>query len=74
MVSLMMLNAWQWAQYATVSNKIAFYYRTTEDSVNYMALMFGFVYVPAFFPAAYIVQRFGLRIVILTGATFNATG
>ena len=49
-----------------------FYYEVDQDTVNYMSLVYMFVYVPFILPASYFIMRYGLLYAMLFSTVLNA--
>lgn len=67
-------NAFQWIEYSIVANLVARYYAVDEASVNWTAIVYMVTYVPLIFPAAWLLDRRGLRFVIILGALGTCAG
>lgn len=67
-------NAFQWIEYSIVANLVARYYNVDEASVNWTAIVYMVTYVPLIFPAAWLLDKRGLRFVIVLGALGTCAG
>lgn len=69
-----MSNAFQWIEYSIINNIICFYYDVDELSVNWTSVVYMLVYIPLIFPAAWLLDRRGLRFVVLLGSFGTCLG
>lgn len=67
-------NAMQWIQYSIISNIVEEYYHVTSTLVNMTSMIYMIMYIPFIFPASYLLDKFGLRFAVITGAVGTAVG
>ncbi|XP_077516081.1 choline/ethanolamine transporter flvcr2a-like isoform X3 [Amblyomma americanum] len=67
-------NAFQWIEYSIISNLVEGYYGVDATSVNWTAVVYMVTYVPLIFPAAWLLERRGLRFVVVLGALGTCAG
>ncbi|XP_039258966.2 choline/ethanolamine transporter flvcr2a-like [Styela clava] len=69
-----MSSAFQWIEYAIITNIITKYYGVSELAVQWTSMVYMASYIPLMFVATWMLDRWGLRKVVLFGATLNAVG
>ncbi|GAB6031308.1 hypothetical protein CHUAL_009104 [Chamberlinius hualienensis] len=69
-----MSNAFQWIQYSIITNVITEYYGVGEAAVNWTSMVFMVAYIPLIFPASLLLDRRGLRCVVILGSFGTALG
>lgn len=69
-----MSNAFQWIQYAIITNIISSYYNVSNLAVNWTSVIFMAVYIPGIIPASWLLNRKGLRFCVLLGSFGNCAG
>ncbi|GAB1600202.1 feline leukemia virus subgroup C receptor-related protein 2-like isoform X1 [Argonauta hians] len=77
-----MSNAYQWIHLNIVANIIVTYYNASlptdmyqqELAVDWLSMVYMLAYIPLIFPASYLLDRKGLRVVIIIGTLLNCTG
>ncbi|XP_075536449.1 choline/ethanolamine transporter flvcr2b-like isoform X2 [Dermacentor variabilis] len=69
-----MTNAFQWIEYSIITNLVKDYYGIDEISVNWTAVVYMVTYVPLIFPASWLLERRGLRFVVILGALGTCAG
>lgn len=69
-----MSSAFQWIQYAIITNIIADYYGVSELAVQWTSMIYMLAFIPLMFPATWMLDKYGLRKVVIFGAALNATG
>lgn len=69
-----MSNAFQWIQYSIISNLVQEYYGVDALTVSWTAVVYMVTYVPLIFPAAWLLERWGLRFVVILGALGTCAG
>lgn len=67
-------NAFQWIQYSIITNIVMEYYHVGSSAVNWTSMIYMIVYIPLIFPAAWLLERKGLRSVVLLGSAGTALG
>ncbi|XP_072906968.1 heme transporter FLVCR1 isoform X1 [Hemitrygon akajei] len=69
-----MINAFQWIQYSIISNIFSTFYQVSYEQIDWLSVVYMLVYVPLIFPAAWLLDKKGLRIVALLGSGLNCIG
>ncbi|XP_066533612.1 feline leukemia virus subgroup C receptor-related protein 1 isoform X2 [Hoplias malabaricus] len=69
-----LVNAFQWIQYSIIANIFMHYYSVSNVMIDWLSVIYMLVYVPLIFPAAWLLDRRGLRVTALLGAGLNAAG
>jgi FLVCR family feline leukemia virus subgroup C receptor-related protein len=73
-------NAYQWIHLSIIVNVIQKYYNESlpedkyqrENTVDWLSMIYMLGYVPLIFPATWLLDRRGLRIVAILGSSLNA--
>jgi len=71
---LCITNAYQWIQFASVTDKLTKFYGISNLQVNLLSIIYFCVYVTMIIPATKIIERKGLRYSIILGASLNFLG
>lgn len=71
---LCITNAYQWIQFASVTDKLTFFYGISNLQVNLLSIIYFCVYVTCIIPATKLIERKGLRYSIILGAFLNFLG
>ena len=50
------------------------FYNVTEERIDWMSLVYMWVYVPLVFPVTFLLERTGLRIIALIACLLNTVG
>jgi FLVCR family feline leukemia virus subgroup C receptor-related protein len=69
-----LVSASQWTQYAIINNIVIRYYHVESVHVEWTAIIFMAIYVPAIIPALMFLEKKGLRWAIFLGALGTALG
>uniref|UniRef100_A0A4X2KZE7 Choline/ethanolamine transporter FLVCR1 n=1 Tax=Vombatus ursinus TaxID=29139 RepID=A0A4X2KZE7_VOMUR len=69
-----LVNAFQWIQYSIISNVFEDFYGVPSMDIDWLSMIYMLVYVPLIFPAAWLLNKWGLRLTALLGSGFNALG
>ncbi|OQV22451.1 Feline leukemia virus subgroup C receptor-related protein 1 [Hypsibius exemplaris] len=69
-----MSNAFQWISYGIISDKIALFYGVGTLAVDWLSMIYMLTYIPLVFPAMWLLDKKGLRIVALIGSFGNFIG
>jgi len=67
-------NAFQWIQYSIISNIIVKFYDVSNSAADWLSIIFMLAYIPLIFPATWLLDYYGLRLIGLLGAGLNAAG
>ncbi|KAK3930579.1 Feline leukemia virus subgroup C receptor-related protein 2 [Frankliniella fusca] len=65
-------NGFQWVQFAIIDDSVAAYYGTSRDVVDWTSLLFMITYLLGMLPAAWFLDKTGLRWTVLLAAAGNA--
>ena len=68
------VNNWLWFLYSPVPSVMTCYYDVDLFFVNALSWVFMLVYLLGVFPATYVLERFDLRFIAVTGGLLNAIG
>ena len=69
-----MSSAFQWIEYAIITDIIVKYYGTTTLAVTWTSMIYMLSYIPLVFVATWMLDNWGLRRILILGATLNAVG
>jgi len=70
-----MSSAFQWIEYAIITNIVLSYYKdSTYVSIAWTSMIYMLSYIPLMFVATWMLDNWGLRRILLFGATLNAVG
>uniref|UniRef100_A0ACB8G9R1 Feline leukemia virus subgroup C cellular receptor n=1 Tax=Sphaerodactylus townsendi TaxID=933632 RepID=A0ACB8G9R1_9SAUR len=69
-----LVNAFQWIQYSILSNVFEVYYGVSFVQINWLSMVYMIVYVPLIFPATWLLDIRGLRLIALLGSGLNSLG
>lgn len=70
-----MSSAFQWIEYAIITNIMLKYYTgATMLGIQWTSMIYMLSYIPGMFIATALLDRYGLRKVILIGTSLNACG
>lgn len=69
-----MSNAFQWIQYAIITNVISDYYGVSNLAVNWTSVIFMAIYIPGIMPASWLLNQKGLRFCVLLGSFGTCAG
>ncbi|KAK6731718.1 hypothetical protein RB195_007904 [Necator americanus] len=67
-------NGAQWIMYSVIAQIIADFYEVSYTAVDWTSMIYMLTYIFLFIPASYLLDKYGLRVSILLGATGNAIG
>ncbi|KAK7873086.1 hypothetical protein R5R35_000367 [Gryllus longicercus] len=67
-------NAVQWIQFAIITEPVMRFYGVSADDVNWTSMIYMVTYVPLVFPAAWLLDRMGLRVCVTLGAMGTCAG
>ncbi|XP_034231094.1 uncharacterized MFS-type transporter C09D4.1-like [Thrips palmi] len=73
-VSVLLLNAVPWMQYTVLADVVTAYYGISYESVEWTALVYNVTATVLVVPAAYFLDKHGLRPSVLLGALLTAAG
>lgn len=69
-----MSSAFQWIEYAIITDVIVEYYNVSSLAVYWTSMIYMASYIPLMFVATWMLDTWGLRRVVIFGATLNAAG
>uniref|UniRef100_A0A672FXZ0 Choline/ethanolamine transporter FLVCR1 n=1 Tax=Salarias fasciatus TaxID=181472 RepID=A0A672FXZ0_SALFA len=69
-----MSNAFMWLQYGIISNIFTRFYGVGAAAVDWLSMVYFLTYVPLVLPVTWMLDRRGLRDVVVAGAAFNCIG
>lgn len=67
-------NGAQWIQYSIIANIISEYYNVSFQAVDWTSMIYMLTYIFFFIPAAWLLDKWGLRLSVLLGALGNCVG
>ncbi|KAE9421679.1 hypothetical protein Angca_003144 [Angiostrongylus cantonensis] len=67
-------NGAQWIIYSVIAQIVSEFYDVSFSAVDWTSMIYMATYIMLFIPAAYLLDRYGLRMSILMGAMGNAVG
>lgn len=67
-------NAFQWNQFAIISNILIKYYGVGAVAVDWLSMIYMLTYIPFIFPATWLLDNKGLRVTALLANAFNCAG
>ncbi|KAK5970504.1 MFS-type transporter [Trichostrongylus colubriformis] len=73
-ISLSASNGAQWIMYSVIAQIVADFYGVSFAAVDWTSMIYMATYIALFIPAAYLLDKYGLRLSLLLGATGNAVG
>ncbi|XP_076979215.1 choline/ethanolamine transporter FLVCR2 isoform X3 [Tamandua tetradactyla] len=69
-----MCNAFQWIQYSAISNIFMNFYGVSTFQIDWLSMCYMLTYIPLLLPVAWLLEKFGLRTIALTGSALNCLG
>ncbi|XP_061785180.1 heme transporter FLVCR1 [Nerophis lumbriciformis] len=69
-----LVNAFQWIQYSIIAHVFTRFYQVSNDTINWLSIVYMLAYVPLIFPATWLLDRRGLRLTAVLGAGLNCAG
>lgn len=69
-----MCNAFQWIQYSSISNIFMRFYGVSAFAIDWLSMCYMLTYIPLLLPVAWLLEKFGLRTIALTGSALNCLG
>ncbi|CAI4221053.1 unnamed protein product [Auanema sp. JU1783] len=67
-------NGAQWIQYSIIAGLVSDFYDVSYTAVDWTSMIYMLTYIFFFIPAAWLLDRYGLRVSILLGAAGNCIG
>ncbi|XP_063354183.1 heme transporter FLVCR2 isoform X1 [Pelmatolapia mariae] len=72
--SYSLINAYQWIQYAIISNIIMKFYKVEAFAVDWLSMVYMLTYIPFIFPVTWLLDIKGLRVTALIANALNCAG
>uniref|UniRef100_A0A673TS70 Feline leukemia virus subgroup C cellular receptor family member 2 n=1 Tax=Suricata suricatta TaxID=37032 RepID=A0A673TS70_SURSU len=69
-----MCNAFQWIQYGSINNIFMKFYGVSAFAIDWLSMCYMLTYIPLLVPVAWLLEKFGLRTIALTGSALNCLG
>lgn len=69
-----MSNAFMWPQYGIIENIFTRFYRTDGQAIDWLAMIYFLIYIPLILPVTWLLDKRGLREIVLIGSAFNSIG
>lgn len=69
-----MCNAFQWIQYSSINNIFMNFYGVSAFAIDWLSMCYMLTYIPLLLPVAWLLEKFGLRTIALTGSALNCLG
>ncbi|XP_073098212.1 choline/ethanolamine transporter FLVCR2 isoform X3 [Manis javanica] len=69
-----MCNAFQWIQYGSINNIFKHFYGVSAFAIDWLSMCYMLTYIPLLLPVAWLLEKFGLRTIALTGSALNCLG
>ncbi|XP_045419500.1 feline leukemia virus subgroup C receptor-related protein 2 isoform X2 [Lemur catta] len=69
-----MCNAFQWIQYGAINNIFMNFYGVSAFAIDWLSMCYMLTYIPLLLPVAWLLEKFGLRTIALTGSFLNCLG
>ncbi|XP_022919006.1 uncharacterized MFS-type transporter C09D4.1-like [Onthophagus taurus] len=67
-------NSLQWIQYSIIANIIVEFYGVSSAAVDWTSMIFMILYIPFVFPASMMLDKFGLRKIVIIGTIGTTIG
>ena len=67
-------NAFMWLQYGIISNIFVRFYDIDMLAIDWLAMIYFLSYIPLIVPVLWLLDKRGMREVVLVGAAFNCIG
>ncbi|VDO06162.1 unnamed protein product [Rodentolepis nana] len=76
------LNAYQWMHIGIVMPSTIYFWNGSlpsskqgqEDAISWLSMIYMLMYIPMVVPGTWVLNRYGLRVALITGAGLNALG
>ncbi|XP_053457021.1 feline leukemia virus subgroup C receptor-related protein 2 [Nycticebus coucang] len=69
-----MCNAFQWIEYGSINNIFMNFYGVSAFAIDWLSMCYMLTYIPLLFPVAWLLEKFGLRTIAITGSALNCLG
>lgn len=67
-------NAFQWIQYGAINNIFTSFYDVSTFAIDWLSMVYMLTYIPLLLPVAWLLEKYGLRTIALTGSALNCLG
>lgn len=67
-------NAFQWIQYGSINNIFMNFYGVSAFAIDWLSMCYMLTYIPLLLPVAWMLEKFGLRTIAITGSALNCLG
>lgn len=67
-------NAFQWIQYSSINNIFMTFYGVSAFAIDWLSMCYMLTYIPLLLPVAWMLEKFGLRTIAITGSALNCLG
>ena len=72
--SYSMCNSFQWIQYGIINNIFMRFYNVNSFAIDWMSMVFMLTYIPFIFPAIWLLDKTGLRVIAVVASSINCLG
>ncbi|CAL1575254.1 unnamed protein product [Knipowitschia caucasica] len=69
-----MTNAFMWLQYSIISNIFMHFYSVDSLALDWLSMIYFLTYIPFIWPVTWLLDKRGLRDIVLVGSAFNCIG
>ncbi|XP_013365583.1 PREDICTED: feline leukemia virus subgroup C receptor-related protein 2 isoform X2 [Chinchilla lanigera] len=69
-----MCNAFQWIQYGSINNIFMNFYGVSSFAIDWLSMCYMLTYIVLLLPVAWLLEKYGLRTIALTGSALNCLG
>lgn len=69
-----MSNAFMWPQYSIIGNIFIRFYRTDSQAIDWLSMIYFVPYIPLILPVTWLLDKRGMREILLYGSAFNSIG
>lgn len=69
-----MSNGFMWLQYGIISDIFVRFYNTSTLAINSLSMVFCFTYIPLILPVMWVLDKRGMRDLVVVGSAFNSIG
>ncbi|XP_055086951.1 feline leukemia virus subgroup C receptor-related protein 2 isoform X3 [Periophthalmus magnuspinnatus] len=69
-----MCNAFMWLQYSIISNIFMDFYSIDSLAIDWLSMIYFLTYIPFILPVTWMLDKRGLRDIVLVGSAFNCIG
>ncbi|KAJ0182814.1 hypothetical protein K1T71_002183 [Dendrolimus kikuchii] len=67
-------NSFQWVQYSIIQDAVVKYYGVTSIMVYWTSMVYMITYIPLIFPASWLLDKTGLRVITIIGSFGTCAG